>query len=191
MLRAGHIAVRGAWDEAAPADRVLLDAHERHCRRVVLTGEGGLRFLLDLPHAAVLEDGDGLVLEDARIVQVVGRPEPLVEIAGAAPEDVLRFAWHIGNRHADLEVRGARLRIRRDHVLEEMLVRLGAQLTPVEAPFRPERGAYAGHGGHGDAAHAHDPGHSHHPARSHDHAGGDGPAGDQTQGRHGQHDHGT
>jgi urease accessory protein len=94
-----------------------------------------------------LRDGDGLVLEDGAIVRVAGKPEPLVEIAAATPRDLARLAWHIGNRHTDMQVIGDTLRIRRDHVLEDMLRGLGAQLTPVEAPFDPEHGAY-GHRHH-------------------------------------------
>ena len=50
----------------------------------------------------------------------------------------MRLAWHLGNRHTDVQIVGDRLRIRRDHVLEEMLRGLGAHLTPLEAPFDPE-----------------------------------------------------
>jgi urease accessory protein len=132
-------------------DRVILSADDRHRRRLVMTGEAGTRFLLDLPQAARLRDGDGLVLDDGSIVRVVGKPEPLVEIEAAGAAARLRIAWHIGNRHVEVQVVGDRLRIRRDHVLEAMLLGLGATLTPIEAPFDPEQGAYAhgsGDGGH-------------------------------------------
>ena len=73
--------------------------------------------------------------------------EPLIEVAAERPDELARFAWHIGNRHIEMQVVGDRLRIRRDHVLEEMLRGLGARLTAIEAPFDPERGAYGrGHG---------------------------------------------
>ena len=129
-------------DEARVIDRVVLDASERHRRRIVLTAEGGTSFLLDLPQAVVLRDGDGLVLEDGAIVRVAGRREPLIEVTAESPHQLARLAWHIGNRHTDVEIAGERLRIRRDHVLEEMLRGLGASLSPVEAPFDPEPGAY-------------------------------------------------
>jgi urease accessory protein len=124
-------------------DHVTLASEDRHRRRLVMTGEAGTRFLLDLPQAAVLRDGDGLVLDDGSIVRVVGKPEPLVEIAAPDEAARLRIAWHIGNRHVEVQVVGDRLRIRRDHVLEAMLIGLGATLTPLEAPFDPEQGAYA------------------------------------------------
>jgi urease accessory protein len=145
MRRASEVRLAGTWNATAAVDRVVLDADERHRRRVVLTGERGTTFLLDLPGATALRDGDGLVLEDGAIVRVAGKPEPLVEIAAASAHELARLAWHIGNRHTDVQVVGDTLRIRRDHVLEEMLRGLGARLTLVEAPFDPEPGAY-GHG---------------------------------------------
>ena len=145
MRRASEVKTAGTWNAAVAVDRVVLDADERHRRRITLTGEGGTAFLLDLPHATALRDGDGLVLEDGAIVRVAGKPEPLVEIAAASSHDLARLAWHIGNRHTDVQVVGDKLRIRRDHVLEDMLRGLGARLTPVEAPFDPEHGAYGHH----------------------------------------------
>ena len=147
MRRASEIRTAGSWNAATAIDRVVLDADERHRRSVALTGERGTAFLLDLPHAAALRDGDGLVLEDGAIVRVAGKPEPLVEIAAATPQDLARLAWHIGNRHTDMQVMADALRIRRDHVLEDMLRGLGARLTQIEAPFDPEHGAY-GHRHH-------------------------------------------
>ena len=151
-------------DSPRVVDRVVLDADERHRRRITLTGERGTRFLLDLPQATALRDGDGLVLDDGSIVRVVGKPEPLVEIEASDAAARLRIAWHIGNRHVEVQVVGDRLRIRRDHVLEVMLRGLGATLTPIEAPFDPEHGAYDHHRGHTHGGHSH--GSDHH---GHDH----------------------
>jgi urease accessory protein len=128
----------GAWNTSEAIDRVVLDADERQRRRVVLTGENGTTFLLDLERPATLRDGDGLVLEDGAIVEVQGAPEPLIEVAGNGANNMLRFAWHIGNRHTELQIVGDRLRIRRDHVLEGMLAQMGARLTAIDAPFDPE-----------------------------------------------------
>jgi urease accessory protein len=153
MKRVSEVKAAGHWDEGSAIDLIALDAHERHCRRVVLKGEGGTTFLLDLPQATALHDGDGLVLEDGAIVRIVGRPEPLIEIAAANAHELARLAWHIGNRHIDVQIVGDRLRIRRDHVIEDMLRGLGARLSPVEAAFDPEHGAYDHGHGHG---HQHD-----------------------------------
>jgi urease accessory protein len=162
MKRAREVKTAGQWDGASAVDSITLDAHERHRRRVVLTGEGGTKFLLDLPQAVALHDGDGLVLDDGAIVRIVGRPEPLVEIAAADAHELARLAWHIGNRHIDVQIAGDRLRIRRDHVIEEMLRGLGARLSVLDAPFDPEHGAYDHRHGHGhDHGHDHDHDHDH------------------------------
>ena len=117
MKRARAVKTAGHWDSAAAVDQVSLDADERRRRRGVLTGERGTTFLLDLPHAMALRDGDGLVLDDGGIVRIVGLPEPLIEIASADSHGLARLAWHIGNRHIDVQIVGDRLRIRRDHVI--------------------------------------------------------------------------
>jgi urease accessory protein len=149
MQRASKVRAAGEWNGADAVDRVVLDAGDRHRRRMALTGEGGTSFLLDLSQATALRDGDGLLLDDGSIVAVVGKHEPLVEIAAANPQELARLAWHLGNRHTDMQVVGDKLRIRRDHVLEDMLRGLGARVTALEAIFDPEAGAYS-HGNHDD-----------------------------------------
>lgn len=149
MRRAREVRPAGAWNEASAVDYIALDAHERYRRRIVLTAEHGTRFLLDLPQAAVLRDGDGLLLDGGGIIRVAGRPEPLLEVHAESAEQLARLAWHVGNRHVELQIAGNALRIRRDHVIEAMLRGLGAHVTPIEAPFAPEGGAYEQHD-HGD-----------------------------------------
>src|SRR5947199_4747362 len=104
MRRASEIKAAGTWNAASAVDCVVLDAAERHRRRVALTGERGTAFLLDLPHATALKDGDGLVLDDGAIVRVAGNAEPLVEIAAKNPQELARLAWQIGNRHIEMQV---------------------------------------------------------------------------------------
>ena len=151
VKRASQVLRAGAGHATEAIDRVVLDADERYRRRFVMTSEHGSKILLDLPEATALRDGDALLLDDGTIVAVVARPEPLIEIAAsdAAEQTAImaRLAWHLGNRHTEVEIVGGKLRMRRDRVLERMLIGLGAALTPVEAPFDPERGAYRpGHG---------------------------------------------
>ncbi len=122
---------------AVSIDRVVLDAGDRQRRRAVLTGENGTVFLLDFDRPVTLRDGDGLVLEDGTIVLVTGQAEQLVEISVPNKADLIRLAWHIGNRHTDVQVFGEALRIRRDHVLEDMLRGQGATLKPIDATFDP------------------------------------------------------
>ena len=141
----------GFWDPATAADVVVLDAGDRHRRRVRLTGQRGTDVLLDLDEAVALRDGDGIMLDDGGIVLVSGQPEPLLEVAARTPLDFVRLAWHLGNRHTDVQIAGSRLRIRCDHVLEDLVAGLGASVTAIDAPFDPEIGAPP----------AHDHGHDH------------------------------
>lgn len=141
----------GGWAGHA-ADIVVLDYDGRHRRRIVLTGLSGAHYLLDLPEATHLKDGDGLELAAGGVVQVVAKAEPLLEVTAPSPADLLRLAWHIGNRHLAAQVLGDRILIRRDHVIAHMLEHQGARVREVEAPFDPEGGAYHDHGGR---AHAH------------------------------------
>lgn len=138
MRRASHVRREGDWNPALAVDRVVLDACDRQRRRIVLTGECGTTFLLDLASPVTLCDGDGLELDDGAMVQVAGRPEPVVEITAPTPLALVRIAWHLGNRHADVQICEDRLRIRCDHVLEQMTTVLGAEVVLLEAPFEPE-----------------------------------------------------
>ena len=152
MLKVERILAAGEWQDIA-SDAITLDYEDRCRRRRVMTADGGTQFLLDLPRPVTLADGDGLALDDGRVVGVRAASEPLVEIKAASGQELVKLAWHIGNRHVPLQVLpdGA-LRIRRDHVIMAMVERLGAQLDLVTAAFAPEAGAYAKHGAH-DHAH--------------------------------------
>ena len=136
----------GFWNPATTADVVVLDAGDRHRRRIRLKGERGTEFLLDLDEAVALRDGDGIMLDDGAVILVTGQAEPLAEVAGRTPLALVRLAWHLGNRHTDVQITGGKLRIRRDHVLEEMLTGLGASVTQLEAPFDPEPNGHANAG---------------------------------------------
>ncbi len=127
--------------------RVTLDYDARFLRRKVLTSDEGERFLVDLAQTTSLNHGDAFKLEDGRLIEVVAAPEDLLEVTG----DMTRLAWHIGNRHMPCQIEEDRLLIRPDHVIRDMLEKLGACLRDVHEPFTPEGGAY----GHG-RTHSHD-----------------------------------
>jgi len=179
MQHAYKVLPAGSWS-AEPADTVVLDYDERYRRRIAMTGVRGLGFLLDLPEAVMLRAGDGLALEDGRIVEVVAAPEPLAEIRCADVAALVRVAWHLGNRHLPTELMKKSLRIRRDHVIEAMARGLGASVVAIDAPFNPEGGAYVSaaplHGHDHRQDHGHDHGqdhgqdHAHHGDAHHRHA---------------------
>ena len=148
VRQVGGIADAGTFDRARAVDRVVLDADDRVRRRIVLTTEKGMKLKLDFAEPMMLRDGDGLVLDDGSVVVVAGAAEALVEVRAGAPAELVRLAWHIGNRHTDIQFVGNAFRIRHDHVLEDMLRGLGASVTPLEAPFDPEPAAPRGHHDH-------------------------------------------
>ena len=162
MLRATEVKPAGTWEPGAARDCVVLDFDARHRRRIAMQGEAGLDFLLDLPEAVALADGDGLLLEDGGLVGVKAAPERLIEVRAGEGVPLLRIAWHLGNRHLPTQLLGDALRIREDHVILDMLRQMGARAVLIEAPFDPEGGAY-GPGrtfGH-DHGHSHGHGHDH------------------------------
>lgn len=122
-------------------DEVTLTYDARFLRRKVLTTTGGTQFLVDLAQTSSVGQGDAFKLSDGRLIDVIPASETLLEVTGNLP----RLAWHIGNRHTPCQVERDRLLIQADHVLRDMLQKLGATLREVEAPFTPEGGAY-GHG---------------------------------------------
>lgn len=165
MPRATAVTRKLAVKADKVVDSVVLDHEDRHRRRIALTGEKGTEVLLDLEKATVLHNGDALKLEDGSLVLVKAAPEKLVRITAHNPKRLVKVAWHIGNRHTPAEIGEEEIFIQADHVLEEMVRGLGAEVAAVERPFQPERGAYE-QGGHG---HAHDHGHDH----KHEHHGDD------------------
>lgn len=144
-----------------PVAEVCLDYDARFMRRKMLDTTDGRKVLVDLPKTTSLDQNGVLVTPDGAEIRVTAAPEPLLEVRGAA---LHRLAWHIGNRHSPCQIEETRLLIQADHVMRDMLERLGADLRDVDEPFTPERGAY----GHG-RTHSHDHGHTHLPAEEHSH----------------------
>lgn len=142
MQRATRMAARGQWPAGEAVTSVVLDYDARHRRRIRLHCEDSSHILLDLEKATALRDGDGLALEGGGWVAVKAAAEDLAEITSADAHHLHRIAWHLGNRHCPAAIEPDRILIRRDHVIEEMLTGIGATVTPVLAPFDPERGAY-------------------------------------------------
>jgi urease accessory protein len=148
MLRANRVQ-SGAIVNGQTVDTITLDHQARHRRRMAMTSDGGMRFLLDLPETAHLRHGDGLVLEDGRVVLIKAAPEALLEVRGRDARHLAALAWQIGNRHLEAQIEQERILIRRDHVIEAMLVGLGAATREIVEIFAPEAGAYGGHAHHG------------------------------------------
>jgi urease accessory protein len=148
----------GYWPKEQAAGVVTLDFDARHRRRICLSTDEGEAILLDLPKAVAMADGDALQLDDGRLLKVQAAAELVVEVRHPDLNQLMRIAWHLGNRHLLTEIRYEVLRIRPDHVIEAMLHGFGAELVTLEATFQPEGGAYSGH----DRQHDHDDSEDHH-----------------------------
>lgn len=153
MRRAIAVHARGNWPEAAAGETVTLPFLDRHRRRIRLVADSGAPFLLDLARAHHLTEGDGLELDVGGYIRVCAAAEPVLEIGAETPADLLRLAWHIGNRHLPLQVADGVLRLRADHVIAAMVEGLGGRVIWRNAPFDPEIGAYAGQAQGDDHAH--------------------------------------
>jgi urease accessory protein len=185
-----------------------LDWDTRQKSRFDAVDSQGRRIGVFLPRGGAVRGGDVLVAEDGSLIAIQAKAEPLLAVTAGphgAPLDLLRAAYHLGNRHVPLEVTPTRLQLAPDHVLAEMLRRMGLVVETVEAAFEPEGGAYdaasagahrpdPGHDpGHG---HDHEHGHEHGHGHGHAHAHGHGHEHGQAQGDanahgqdHGYHDH--
>lgn len=151
---AQNVILAGEWTGAAEV--CALDYTARFLRRKRLETAQGRPFLVDLAHTTSLNHGDALVLSDDSLVEIQAADEALYQVTGP---DMVRLAWHVGNRHTPCQINADQLLIQQDAVIGHMLEHLGATVTAITAPFTPEGGAY-GHGRthsheHGATAHEH------------------------------------
>ena len=151
------------------ATTVELDWDVRQKSRFAATDSAGRELAVFLPRGTVARGGDVLVAEDGSLVRVLAAPQPVLRIthcaAHGSPFDLMRAAYHLGNRHVPIELKPDHLKIEPDHVLADLLRAMHLIVHAVQEPFEPEGGAYGGHGAnghhhdHGDQAHDH--GHAH------------------------------
>lgn len=137
-----------AADQDAPGpvcDTLLLDHEERRTPRSTFTGLRGTVIEIAVPHGQRLRPDDRLVLDNGGLIEIVARPEPLLEARASDPSALARLAWLLGDHHIPVEIHERRLRLRRSDAARALLQPLGARLIEIEAPFEPEGGAYEGH----------------------------------------------
>ncbi|MBL0727878.1 urease accessory protein UreE [Piscinibacter sp. HJYY11] len=185
------------------AATVVLDWDTRQKSRFDSEDSQGRTLGVFLPRGTVVRGGDVLVAEDGSLIKVVATPQPVLVVRTCpehgAPVDLLRAAYHLGNRHVQLEVQPDHLHLEPDHVLADMLRHMHLIVTEELAPFEPEGGAYAagGHGhahGHETHGHGHDHGHDHqghHHNHNHNHDHDHDHDHDHSHGHaHAHHEHG-
>lgn len=153
------------------APTVELDWDVRQKSRFETTDSTGRKLGVFLPRGTAVRGGDVLVAEDGSLVRVLAAPQPVLVITHCtehgSPFDLMRAAYHLGNRHVAIELKPDHLKIEPDHVLADMLRSMHLTVREANEAFEPEGGAYGAHGGHnhghdhGDG-HGHDHGHGHH-----------------------------
>lgn len=154
---------RGVYDITIQGS-LTLPFESRARSRLTVRLESGEEVAMALPRGEVLRGGDLVVASDGRVFEVAAAPEALLHVTCADATALARAAYHLGNRHVAVQVGDGFLRLGFDHVLQTMLLGLGATVAEIEAPFEPEAGAYGG-------GHHHHPGHGTPGARIHDFAG--------------------
>ncbi|MDH3664267.1 MAG: urease accessory protein UreE [Alphaproteobacteria bacterium] len=144
MRRLVMVAKAGKWPDSDDVDSVTLGFDDRHRRRLRLTTEAGESVLLDLTKPQPLDDGDGLAIENNEgWIRIKAAPEDVLEFKAKDLAHTVRLAWNLGNRHLPIQVLDdGRLRMRYDHVIEEMLTGLGVTPTREKSPFVPESNAF-------------------------------------------------
>jgi urease accessory protein len=149
------------------AATVELDWDLRQKSRFDATDSQGRHLGIFLPRGSVVRGGDVLVAKDGSLVRVIAAPQPVLVIkhcgAHGSPFDLIRAAYHLGNRHVPIELQPDQLKIEPDPVLAQMLIRMHLIVSELQAAFEPEGGAYqaGGHRHHHDHGHGHDQGHHH------------------------------
>ena len=180
------------------AATVELDWDIRQKSRFAATDSQGRELAVFLPRGQAVRGGDVLVAEDGSMVRVIAAPQKVLHITACAvhgsPFDLVRAAYHLGNRHVPIELQPDHLKIEPDHVLADMLRSMHMTVVQADMPFEPEGGAYGGHvthDGHSHHGHGHSHAQDHHDhghAHSHDHSTCDHPH-EQACNVHGTHVH--
>ncbi|MEQ1804680.1 MAG: urease accessory protein UreE [Burkholderiaceae bacterium] len=154
-----------------------LDWDVRQKSRFDATDSQGRALGVILPRGHVARGGDVLVAQDGSLIRVIAAPQQLLVVRHCSehgvPFDLLRAAYHLGNRHVQLELAADHLKLEPDHVLADMLRQMHLIVTQGVLPFEPEAGAYAAQPGHAHGQ-SHEPSHAHGHDHSHEHEHGHG-----------------
>lgn len=121
----------------------------RQKSRLRVTTKAGMDAGLFLDRGIILRDGDLLKSDEGLVLQIIAAYEPVYDVVAETPKALMCAAYHLGNRHVPLQIGDGWLRLEQDHVLKDMLVGLGMNVTATQAPFEPEAGAYGGGHRHG------------------------------------------
>lgn len=142
---------------AAPTLTLAFDDRRKSRLRTHL--DDGREAAIQLPRGSSLRDGDRLLDVEANLVVVVRAAREELSMARAlTASQLVRAAYHLGNRHVPVELGAGWLAYPRDHVLDDMVAALGLSVAPEWRRFQPEAGGYQhGHGGPREGTHGHEP----------------------------------
>jgi urease accessory protein len=147
------------------AATVELDWDIRQKSRFEATDSLGRQLGIFLPRGTVVRGGDVLVAQDGSLIRVIAAAQTVLRITHCtqhgSPFDLMRAAYHLGNRHVPIELKPDHLKIEPDHVLADLLRAMHLIVSTVDEAFEPESGAYAANGHAHAAEHTHDHGHEH------------------------------
>ena len=162
MIQASKLISQGAGLAPALVKRastIELDWDVRQKSRFDATDSIGRSLGVFLPRGTVARGGDVLVAEDGSLIRVIAAPQSVLKITHCTqhgtPYDLIRAAYHLGNRHVPIELQPDHLKIEPDHVLADMLRAMHLIVHAVEEAFEPENGAYAAGGHHTHVEHSH------------------------------------
>jgi len=174
MLQTSKLIPKGAGLAPALVKRAVtveLDWDVRQKSRFDAIDSAGRTLGVFLPRGTVVRGGDVLVAQDGSLVRVLAAPQSVLKITHCSthgtPYDLIRAAYHLGNRHVPIELKPDHLKIEPDHVLADMLRSMHLIVHAVDEAFEPENGAYAS-GGHAHAGHEHSHAGAH--GNAHDHS---------------------
>ena len=162
MIHVSKLIPQGAGLAAAllkRASTVELDWDVRQKSRFDATDSTGRQLGIFLPRGTVARGGDVLVAHDGSLIKVWAAPQTVLKITPdpdhGTPFDLIRAAYHLGNRHVPIELKPDHLKIEPDHVLADMLRAMHLIVKEENTTFEPEGGAYGSHGGGHSHSHSH------------------------------------
>lgn len=130
-------------DQAFETVELTFDTRQKSRFRAALAS--GIDIGADLPRTGILRSGSYIATQEGDVLRVDAKPERLMQVTSQTDFDLLKAAYHLGNRHVPLMLTPAALYFEPDHVLAEMVEGLGLTVSETDHPFEPESGAYAQH----------------------------------------------
>ena len=123
--------------------KLTLTSDQRKILRGKRVADCNKELYLQLPRDRRLDDGDILITNyDGIFVEIIAKKENLLEINGKSNLELLKTAYHLGNRHVELEITKDGVLTKSDYLIEELIKNFNVTFFKVEKKFFPEKGAF-------------------------------------------------